>query len=138
MCVFCNPANIRELLIWETKRSYVLVNRFPITSLGHFLIISKDHAKSMNELSDEAYNDLFINLRKLVALIEKNIAPQGYNVIINKEEIAGQSVPHFHIHVILRQDGDGIENFKKSGNRPEITSAKVGAIRKMLESDFTA
>ena len=84
---------------------FLIKDRFPV-SPGHILIISKELKKDFFELNDEERNELPLMIEVAKNLIEKEYKPDGYNIGMNCGETAGQTVFHFHCHVIPRYKGD--------------------------------
>jgi diadenosine tetraphosphate (Ap4A) HIT family hydrolase len=91
--------------IYNGTNFFLIKDRFPV-SPGHVLIISKDLKKDFFELNDEERNELPLMIEVAKKLIEKEYKPDGYNIGINCGETAGQTVFHFHCHVIPRYKGD--------------------------------
>lgn len=120
-------------MVSETEHGVVLCNKFPICESGHFLIIPKRHTSTLSGLTREEQTDLFNLLSCFMQKVEKIIVPEGINVLFNQGEIAGQTVSHFHIHIICRSQGDGISNFKKeNGARAETTESQLGYMKKLF------
>lgn len=109
-CIFCgiDKGNGREILF--SSESLVAVHdAFPVTS-GHILIISKKHRKDFFELDESEYRELHgMILRAEEFIINEGHSPDGYNIGMNCNEAAGQTIMHFHCHVIPRYRGDTIE-----------------------------
>lgn len=101
-CVFCAQAN--EIIL-ESALAYAVWDRFPV-SKGHALIITKSHKASYFDLSLEEQISLTIITNKLKKLIDELYSPDGYNVGVNVNEAAGQTINHVHIHLIPRYKGD--------------------------------
>lgn len=91
--------------IGQTKCFFLIYDGFPV-STGHILIISKELRKDYFELTKEEKADLDIAIELAKQLIEENHSPDGYNIGMNCGEAAGQTVFHFHCHVIPRYKGD--------------------------------
>jgi len=83
----------------------VIRDGFPI-SPGHTLIIPKRHLASFFELTNSERQALFDLLEQAKTDIDKEFSPAGYNIGINDGAAAGQTVPHLHIHLIPRYEGD--------------------------------
>ena len=105
-CPFCSldDGRIRH----ENDSFLVIRDGFPI-SPGHTLIIPKQHIASMFELDDET----FILLREAIHWtkgdLEDEFSPNSYNLGINDGAAAGQTVPHLHVHLIPRYEGDQLD-----------------------------
>ena len=103
MSIFLEIRNDEK--IYSGVNFFLIKDRFPV-SPGHVLIISKDLKKDFFELNDDERNELPIMIEVAKNLIEKNHNPDGYNIGMNCGETAGQTVFHFHCHIIPRYKGD--------------------------------
>jgi len=102
-CPFCSlPA---ERLIQQSEFAFVMRDGFPI-SPGHTLIILKRHVASFFEVTEAERNDLMTLLAAARDDLDREFHPAGYNIGINEGAAAGQTVPHLHIHLIPRYEGD--------------------------------
>ncbi len=108
-CVFCKIArgDIPSFTIYEDDLFKVILDRFPAAP-GHALIIPKVHYKDMFELPREVSEALYPLAQKVATQIKKAVGAEGMNVVQNNGEVAGQSVYHFHLHLVPRKAGDGI------------------------------
>jgi len=103
-CPFCQPPTERVLA--EYKSFLVIRDMYPVTLL-HTLIISKEHKKTYFDLSASEANELHKILHDQKAVIEsEDSSVEGFNVGANVNEVSGQTVPHFHLHLIPRRAGD--------------------------------
>lgn len=100
----------KDRWIHESVSFFVIKDGFPV-SAGHCLIISKELKESFFDLSDDEKQELVKLIDTVKALIENEYSPAGYNIGMNCGVAAGQSVMHFHCHVIPRYAGD-MENPK--------------------------
>lgn len=116
-CPFCNLSRKVEI-ICETATCVAFYDGYPI-SPGHAIILPKRHVKSYFDLTNlerEAINLVLIYIKDK---IDARFQPDGYNIGMNINEAAGQSVAHCHMHVIPRYKGDvktpkgGIRNILK-------------------------
>jgi diadenosine tetraphosphate (Ap4A) HIT family hydrolase len=83
----------------------VIRDAFPI-SPGHTLIIPKRHVGSFFDLEADERAELLVLLCQAKVVADKEFSPQGYNIGINDGAAAGQTVPHLHLHLIPRFEGD--------------------------------
>ena len=98
--------NLREeRTLFETEHFFVIEDGYPVSS-GHLLVISKDPKPDFFALSDAERLELPSAILLAKAWIEARHAPAGFNVGMNCGEAAGQTVMHFHCHVIPRYSGD--------------------------------
>lgn len=104
-CVLCSPS--AEVII-ESASAYSIFDKFPVSE-GHALIIPKRHVSSYFELTQNEQIACQLNLAEMKKIIDEKYNPDGYNIGININEAAGQTIPHVHIHLIPRYKGD-VEN----------------------------
>ena len=95
----------KQAFIYEDDHFFIIRDKFPV-SPGHLLIISKIVLEDFFALSPEAKLQLTTVIEKAKDLIELDFNPDGYNIGINCGEAAGQTIFHFHCHVIPRYSGD--------------------------------
>jgi len=117
-CPFCN---VEREIILETEMSFAIYDGFPVNE-GHALIIPKRHTANYFDLSLEEQKDCIELLNRVKVVVQEKYNPAGFNVGININEVAGQSVPHVHIHLIPRYEGDVEE--PRGGVRGVILSKK--------------
>jgi diadenosine tetraphosphate (Ap4A) HIT family hydrolase len=97
----------RELIV-ESATAFSIFDKFPVTP-GHALIIPKRNVSDYFELSWKEQMACWLMVNKVKLIIKKQFNPQGFNVGLNIHEVAGQTIPHVHIHIIPRYTGD-VEN----------------------------
>lgn len=105
MKTFYEIPNFENKIIESTDYYHLIFDGFPVNQ-GHILIISKDIKKDYFELSDKEKQDLQIAIDLAKLIIEKENKPDGYNIGMNCGEFAGQTIFHFHCHLIPRYKGD--------------------------------
>lgn len=103
-CPFCNPDSKRELIV-ESATAYAIFDKFPVNK-GHALVIPKKHCSNYFELTFKEQSACMFMVNEVKKIIQKRFNPDGFNVGININEAAGQTVPHVHIHLIPRYKGD--------------------------------
>lgn len=104
-CIFCKIANkdIPGKIIYEDELCLAFLDLSQTTN-GHTLIIPKKHFKNILEVDDDILAHMIKVTKKLANQIMCNLNASGINVLTNANEIAGQTVMHFHIHIIPRYD----------------------------------
>lgn len=129
-CPFCHPqADPDQQIVMETEHCYFLQKSSEQTILaGSGLIVPKQHRRHVFELTRPEWEDTYDLLQQVKQLLDKQYAPQGYNVGWNVEEVGGQFIPHAHLHVVPRfadepLAGKGIRHFMKQpeNKRPSST-----------------
>ena len=107
-CIFCKIAggDIPSATLYEDEDFKVILDLGPATK-GHALILPKEHYADLYEIDDEVLAKAYKLAKKMVTVLTDVLECDGYNVIQNNKEVAGQTVFHFHIHLIPRYKGDG-------------------------------
>ena len=96
----------QRLVLWQTERSVVLVNRFPYNN-GHLLVAPRAHKAELEELDADERCDLALQTAECVRLLKRAVSAQGFNIGINLGKCAGAGLPgHLHQHVVPRWAGD--------------------------------
>lgn len=91
--------------LFHNEHFFMIYDRYPV-SLGHILIITNQLRKDFFDLTKEEKRELEKMITKAKEIIEEKHQPNGYNIGMNCGASAGQTVFHFHCHVIPRYDGD--------------------------------
>lgn len=109
-CIFCKLANgdIPTNTIYEDEDFRVILDAAPATK-GHALILPKNHFANIYELDDETAAKVFVLAKKMATSMTEKLGCDGFNLVQNNGELAGQTVFHFHLHLIPRYEGDGQE-----------------------------
>ena len=107
-CIFCKLANgeIPTNSIYEDEKFNVILDNGPATK-GHCLILPKDHYANLFELPEDTAADAMKLAKKLAAEIKDKLSADGVNLVQNNGAAAGQTVHHFHLHIIPRYENDG-------------------------------
>ena len=138
-CLFCKiiSGEIPSNKVYENDSVVAFLDIYP-ASEGHTLVAPKKHYTNFTDMTPEDVASLFKAARIITAAVEKAFFAQGSNIGINNGEVAGQEVPHVHVHVIPRKRGDGGRGIKSIvWTEPDITNLEKVAqkIKKALEDD---
>lgn len=108
-CIFCKIANgeIPAATLYEDEEFRVILDLGP-ASKGHALILPKTHAANIYELPDELAGKAMILAKKMAVRLTEALKCDGFNIVQNNGETAGQTVFHFHMHLIPRYQGDHV------------------------------
>jgi histidine triad (HIT) family protein len=109
-CIFCKIANgeIPSATIFEDRDFRVMLDIGPATR-GHVLILTKEHYDNIFEIDAETAGKLFSLASVIARAMKKVLNCDGMNVLQNNGTIAGQTVFHFHLHLIPRYEGDQVQ-----------------------------
>lgn len=129
-CIFCKIAGgeIPSRTIYEDEEFRVILDLAPATK-GHALILPKNHYKNLYELSDETAAKVFPLAKKMANVMTQKLGCDGFNIIQNNNQIAGQTVFHFHVHLIPRYNDDGQNLVMKP---TETTDTELDAVKDLL------
>lgn len=107
-CIFCKIANgeIPSRTVYEDEDFRAILDLGPATQ-GHTLILPKEHAANLLELPEDTAAKVLPVAQKIAAQLKEKLGWDGLNLIQNNGETAGQTVMHFHLHIIPRYRGDG-------------------------------
>lgn len=120
-CPFCARDSSREILL-ENNQSVAFLDKYPVNK-GHTLIIPKQHISNYFDLSFSAQLSCWDLVNQVKTKLDQLYSPKGYNIGLNVDKAAGQTVFHSHIHVIPRYLGD-VEK-PEGGIRGVIPSRKT-------------
>ena len=118
MCTFCKIVNreIPSRIVYEDEHTLVFMDIARDVD-GHMCAIPKKHVKSILDCDTDTLNHLMAAVKTVSNHCVDNCGYDGVNLLNASDESAGQSVPHFHIHIIPRKKGDGIDTW------PELPGA---------------
>jgi histidine triad (HIT) family protein len=107
-CIFCKIANgeIPSNTIYEDDKFRVILDNGPATK-GHALVLPKEHYANVFEMPNELLADAAVVAKKVASNIKDKLSCDGLNLVQNNGETAGQTVMHFHLHIIPRYENDG-------------------------------
>lgn len=106
-CVFCGikKAINEDRIIYEDDNWIAILDNYPVSD-GHTLLISKQHYETYFNLPPYIQKDMYIIIQKIRCELQERYNPDGWNIGCNCGEAAGQTVMHFHMHIIPRYKGD--------------------------------
>ena len=109
-CVFCRivSGDIPSLKVYEDAHTLVFLDIAKDVD-GHMVAIPKKHVKSILDCDFETLGHLMMSVKKVANHCIDDCGYDGVNLLNASDESAGQSVPHFHIHIIPRKNGDNID-----------------------------
>ncbi len=109
-CIFCKiiKGEIPSFKVYEDDDTLAFMDINPASD-GHALVIPKTHAKDVHAVSDDSISRTVVAAKKVAAAVEKTVTPGGINLVQCNGPAAGQSVFHFHMHVLPRREGDDLK-----------------------------
>ena len=125
-CIFCKLASgeIPTKTLYEDEEFRIILDTAPLTR-GHALILPKKHAKDVFELDEETAGKAYRLAKQFGAKMVAALKADGINILQNNGSAAGQSVFHFHMHLIPRYSEDGVTLGMEGGNEPNYSLDEV-------------
>jgi histidine triad (HIT) family protein len=107
-CIFCKivAGKISSHTVYEDEKFLAFLDAFP-HALGHTVVVPKIHHNNFLELSEVDTEKLMLAVKKTIEKIKIALNPDGFNVGWNEGSAGGQVVPHLHVHIFPRYEGDG-------------------------------
>lgn len=107
-CLFCRiiSGEVPSHKVYEDEHSYAFLDIYP-TSRGHTVVLPKEHITSFLEMNEEKTAELFASVNRIAKKVIAVTDAPGVNIGINNGLVAGQTVPHVHVHIIPRYENDG-------------------------------
>ncbi|MCQ2396869.1 MAG: HIT domain-containing protein [Lentisphaeria bacterium] len=102
-CVFCKiiAGEIPAAKIYEDDKVLSFLDIAPF-NFGHALVIPKTHCHGISDLPDDYRDAIFAAAAKIAPAIMRATGALGFNLLMNNGQVAGQEVPHAHLHIIPR------------------------------------
>lgn len=121
-CIFCKIANgdISSKTLYEDDMFRVILDINPAAK-GHALILPKKHFADIYELDQDTVGEVFVLAKRMAAVMKEALGCEGMNILQNNGEIAGQTVFHFHIHLIPRYKEDEIGFHMEGKGEPDYS-----------------
>jgi ATP adenylyltransferase len=95
-----------NLVVQRRVNSFVILNRYPYNN-GHLLVAPRVHRGTLGELEGPELFEPIETVRRMIAILDRMMRPQGYNIGLNQGKAAGAGLPgHLHWHIVPRWDGD--------------------------------
>ena len=125
-CIFCKIAagDIPSATIYEDEDFRVIMDIEP-ASKGHALILPKEHYANLYELPEELAAKALVVAKKVITKMTDIVGCDGYNVLQNNGTVAGQTVFHYHMHLIPRYKEDDVTITWKHGTLTEEVKADI-------------
>lgn len=129
-CIFCKIANgeVPSQTLYEDDSFRVILDLGPATK-GHALILPKDHYANLYDLPEETAGDAMKLAKKMATKMTERLGCEGFNLVQNNGDLAGQTVFHFHMHLIPRYRADG----QKIGWKPqEVSQEELQEVKEQI------
>ena len=132
-CIFCKIANgeIPSTSLYEDEDFRVILDLGPATR-GHALLLPKNHFANLFELDDETAQKAILVAKKMAGKMKAALGADGFNLVQNNGEAAGQTVFHFHMHLIPRYENDNAGILWEPG---ETTPEDMAEVKRLVDGE---
>lgn len=141
-CAYCELPEIKERTIIENDLAWAFPTNIPIVP-GHVLIAPKRCVALFDELTDDERGAIFDLQSELRTALIKTFDAEGFNYAWNEGKLAGQSVPHFHLHMLPRRTGDtGITEYEprqflyRTGEREASQEEELKKVARIIRAQI--
>ncbi len=133
-CLFCRIVRheLKAVVVHEDKDVLVMMDLYPATP-GHMLVLPKEHIETIYTMSENIGARIMTIAIAVAKSIKQKLSPTGLNLIQSNELSAGQTVPHFHLHIVPRYNDDSVLLRFGHGNIPEDV-AELDRIASLIKS----
>lgn len=108
-CVFCKiiKKEIPSITVYEDERFLGIMDISPANK-GHVILLAKNHVADVFDLDEQTASRAMIVVSKVAKALKEELNCEGINVLQNNGTVAGQTIFHYHIHIIPRYKDDGV------------------------------
>jgi len=109
-CIFCkiSRGKIPAKKIYEDENTIAFLDIYPAAK-GHSLVVPKKHYATLLDIPEMELKELMPAVQKIAAAVMKATNAEGFNIVQNNKEAAGQIVHHLHFHIVPRFKDDGLK-----------------------------
>ena len=136
-CIFCRivDGDIPARTVHEDDDVLAFLDASPLAP-GHTLVVPKHHRERLNDATADEAARVFDAVYDLTPRVERAVDADATTVAINNGEVAGQEVPHVHVHLVPRFEGDGGGPIHAiAGERPDLSEDELDAIADRVATD---
>ncbi|MFC1721766.1 HIT family protein [Patescibacteria group bacterium] len=141
-CAFCENQENKDRQVHENEHAWCFPTSQPIVP-GHLLIIPKRCVAKFVDMNEQERSAIFELLKTIQPALKQAFDCSGFNLAWNEGAVAGQTVPHFHLHVVPRKDGDtGISEYEprkflyRPGSREDSPQKELLAVTELVRSNI--
>lgn len=141
-CVFCTKREIQERIIYKNSLVFAFLTNIPITP-GHTLIAPVRCVSSFEDLTTTEVKALFSMRKRIANALKIAFVAEGFHFVWNEGKVAGQSIPHLHLHIVPRKKGDaGITEYEprkflyRPGSRESSPEKELQAVAESVRHSF--
>jgi len=133
-CIFCKIINqeIPGHILYENEDVLAFLD-ISQTTKGHTLVIPKEHVPNIFEMKENQMKQVFSIVPKLANALKESFNASGMNIVNNNEAVAGQTVFHFHVHLIPRYEENDTFNISYTNNMDAYSEEKLKALKEEIK-----
>ena len=133
-CIFCQiiAGDAKGYIVDEDEYTMTFMDAFPVVP-GHTLIVTKNHYDNILDADAEAIAAVGRRSTSIAKAIKAALQPEGLGVFQLNGAAAGQTVFHYHMHLIPRNDGEQLEIHSRIPGAPEDLAAMAARIKEAIE-----
>lgn len=130
-CIFCKiiAGEIPSAVIFEDEEFKAILDRFP-GNIGHVLVLPKKHYSNIFDIDEDVAGRLFRLAAKIAKNMKEVLGFEAMNVVQNNGSLAGQTVHHFHLHLIPRYENDKVQI---KWEQLDLTDEQIAEIQNKLK-----
>ena len=130
-CIFCKiiAGEIPSAVIFEDEELKAILDRFP-GNIGHVLVLPKKHYSNIFDIDEDVAGRLFRLATKIAKNMKEVLGFEAMNVVQNNGSLAGQTVHHFHLHLIPRYENDKVQI---KWEQLDLTDEQIAEIQNKLK-----
>lgn len=130
-CIFCKiiAGEIPSAVIFEDEEFKAILDRFP-GNIGHVLVLPKKHYSNIFDIDEDVAGRLFRLATKIAKNMKEVLGFEAMNVVQNSGSLAGQTVHHFHLHLIPRYENDKVQI---KWEQLDLTDEQIAEIQNKLK-----
>ena len=108
-CPFCKMVKheVYAVVVCEDDEILAIMDLYPATP-GHVLVLPKQHIENIYSLREDLSSRIMVTASKIAKAIKQQLSPDGLNLIQSNELAAGQTISHFHLHIVPRYKDDPV------------------------------
>jgi histidine triad (HIT) family protein len=132
-CIFCAIARgeAPAFKVFEDAHTIAFLDIFPVTD-GHTLIVTKEHFPTLFEATSEAMAGVMATAQRVAQALRETLRPDGLMVFQLNGAAAGQTVFHYHMHLMPRADGEPLALHTRVPGKPERLQELAAALRQVV------
>jgi len=132
-CIFCQivARTAPAFRVFEDAHTLAFMDIFPVTD-GHTLVVTKEHFENIFEATPDALRSVATTAHRVAHALREELAPQGLMVLQLNGAAAGQTVFHYHMHLMPRADGEPLRFHTREPGEPQRLQEQAQALAARL------